>query len=573
MRLNYCSASSLAALFVAAFGALAPAFSAETIAGSKIDAVTVYPDAAIVTRIAEVDVQPGDNSLVFHNLPLALDPASLRIEAEGTAAMTIGAVDASVAPAEIKAPVAAIEAKLISLRQEREGWQTTIDALQAKHAMIVRYAQASPEKLSADAKPLDIGQWNSAWDTVGIALAKLGDELRAALARAKALDEEIKSLEAERQRPPEGQAARRNASVAISAGAQAKATVRLSYRIAGAGWRPAYDASLDTLKEPKSVTLSRRALIAQHTGEDWSDVALTVSTSRVARASDIVDVQPLHIDFWQPPIVLEDAARSAGASPAKPMAKAAPMNADGSNGGAAQIAPAAPPPVKAAEATTKLESGAYSAEFKTPGRITLASDGGQKSFVLDRLTVQPTLLVKTAPGFDQTAYLQAHFVDTEDAPLLTGAVALHRDGAFVGQSRLNFVAPGDSVDLGFGADDKIKVQRAPVNRKENEPTWFNQSKVETREFKTTVKNLHAFPVKVQVIDQLPVSDNTAISVEMAPMTTAPTEKQVGDKRGVMSWTLDLSPGEAKDIRFAYKLKWPADHEIMIGGEQLSPATQ
>ena len=30
----------------------------------------------------------------------------------------------------------------------------------------------------------------------------------------------------------------------------------------------------------------------------------------------------------------------------------------------------------------------------------------------------------------------------------------------------------------------------------------------------------------------------------------------------MSWTLDLKPGEAKDVRFAYRMKWPADREIV-----------
>ena len=116
--------------------------------------------------------------------------------------------------------------------------------------------------------------------------------------------------------------------------------------------------------------------------------------------------------------------------------------------------------------------------------------------MLDRFVAQPTLAVKTAPGVDPTAYIQAHFVDAEDAPILAGEVALLRDGAYLGQSRLGFVAPGDGVDLGFGGDDKIKVQRAPVNRKENDPTWYNQTKIETREFATSVKNLHAFPIKV-----------------------------------------------------------------------------
>ena len=124
------------------------------------------------------------------------------------------------------------------------------------------------------------------------------------------------------------------------------------------------------------------------------------------------------------------------------------------------------------------------------------------------------------------------------------------------------------IELGFGADDKVKVVRAPVNRKENEPTWFNQSKFETREYKTTVKNLHAFPVSVEVLDQLPISENTSILVELAPVTTPVADKQVGDKRGVLGWMVDLNPGESKDVRFAYRLKWPADRELAIDGAPL-----
>ena len=153
--------------------------------------------------------------------------------------------------------------------------------------------------------------------------------------------------------------------------------------------------------------------------------------------------------------------------------------------------------------------------------------------------------MKTAPGVDPTAYVEAHFVDAEDAPILPGEVALLRDGAFVGQSRIGFVAPGDGVDLGFGGDDKIKVRRAPVNRKENDPTWYNQTKIETREFVTSVENLHAFPIKVRGHrSNAGVGEHRDI-VDLSPATTPPTEKQVGDKRGVMSWTLDLKPGEVE----------------------------
>jgi uncharacterized protein (TIGR02231 family) len=558
--------SASACSFLAILAA-APAWAGEIVAASKIDAVTVYPDAAIILRVAQVDLPSGESRLIFKNLPLALDPASIRLEGEGSAKITLGAMDAEVAPADIGVPDNSIEAKLQSLRAEREGWQSTVDALNAKRAMIMRFSQSGPEKLSSEAKPLDVGQWSAAWDAVAVGLAKLGDDLRPALAKTRQLDEQIKALEAQRQNPAQAKGATRSAIVTISADSQTQARFKLSYRIGGDGWRPSYDAALETTSGAKSLSLTRRANLAQHTGEDWTDVALAVSTARVARASDIPDVDPLKIDFWQPPVAMSK--RNADT--------AGDLRLDQSLGGAQvsgvarpmALAAAPPAPRPAEQAASQLEAGAYSAEFKVPGRISLASDGAQKSFVLARLNSDPTILVKTAPGLDQTAYLQAHFVDTEEAPILPGEVALHRDGAFVGESRIAFVAPGDGIDLGFGADDKIKIQRAPVNRKENEPTWYNQSKIETREFKTTIKNLHDFAVKVQVFDRLPISENTAITVEMLSTTTTPTEKQVGDKRGVMSWTLDLAPNEAKDIRLAYRMKWPSDRDVALGGAPLS----
>jgi uncharacterized protein (TIGR02231 family) len=560
---------STSACAIVALLCAAPVWASEIEAVSKIDSVTVYPDAAIVSRNAEVDLPAGDSTLIFRNLPLALDPASLRVEGEGAAAVTIGAVDAQVAPAETLAPDNAIDARLASLRAEREGWQSTIDALNAKRAMIVRFSQSGPDKLSPEAKPLDIGQWNAAWDAVAVGLAKLGDDLRPALAKARQLDDQIKALEAQRERPVQDQGAQRSAIVALAADSPTHARIKLSYRVGDVGWRPAYDAALDTANAVKTISLTRRANLSQHTGEDWSDVALVVSTARVAGASDIPDVQPLKLEFWQPAQVEYDAPLAAMAK-----GSAAPRAVPTEQSVAA--APAPPklaPQVKAEEAVAQPESGAYSAEFRAPGRINLASGGAQKSFVLARIVAQPTILVKTAPSLDQTAYLQAHFVDVEEAPLLPGEIALYRDGAFIGESRIGFVAPGDGLDLGFGADDKIKVQRAPVKRKENEPTWYNQTKIETREFKTTIKNLHEFPVKVQVVDRMPISENAAITAELMPTTTAPTEKQVADKRGVMSWTLDLAPNEAKDIHLAYRLKWPADRDVTLGGAPIGGETQ
>jgi len=204
----------------------------------------------------------------------------------------------------------------------------------------------------------------------------------------------------------------------------------------------------------------------------------------VARAVDVIELPGQRIDFWQPEVSELAADRPAAKRAAAPAAKPAPAEAPPSPPTFA-LDGSAPQPIAAEDAAAQLRASAYTAAFQAPGRVTLASDGSQKSFVLGRAVVRPSLSVKTAPSVDPVAYVEAHFIDAEDAPILPGPVALIRDGAFVGEGRLGFVAPGDGVDLGFGGDDKIRIDRAPVNRKENEPTWYNQTKIETREFVTT----------------------------------------------------------------------------------------
>ncbi len=80
-------------VMVAALAA-APVRAADVDASSAVDAVTVYPDGASVTRLITVDLPAGDNSAVLKDFPLTLDQSSLRVEGEAGAEFTIGAIDA-----------------------------------------------------------------------------------------------------------------------------------------------------------------------------------------------------------------------------------------------------------------------------------------------------------------------------------------------------------------------------------------------------------------------------------------------------------------------------------------------
>jgi hypothetical protein len=51
-------------------------------------------------------------------------------------------------------------------------------------------------------------------------------------------------------------------------------------------------------------------------------------------------------------------------------------------------------------------------------------------------------------------------------PCCRDGSAIYRDGAFVGRERMKAASKDEIVRLGFGADDKVKVERTVVKRNE-----------------------------------------------------------------------------------------------------------
>lgn len=553
---------ALSAALTASF-AVVPAWAADIDLASRIERVTVYPDGAVVTRLGTASLGAGASQVVLRGLPASVDPASIRVEGRGTGTFAIGAVDVRIVPGDARpATDARLEDRLKALKDDREAIIGRIGAAAGKKAAIERFAQAGPDKLGNDGKSMPVAEWTNAWEVIGAGLAKVSDELRLAGARQRELDAEIDVLERARPQPVLAGKPGRDVFVAVEAAAPVTAEFAVSYRVAGAGWQPAYEAKLATGGKPK-LELVRRAEIRQSTGEDWQDVALSVSTVRAARGTAAPELPPLQISFFDPEILVrreQDKRQTELRLRPAPKALSAPATAVAD--GAAQALPARlPETVEGEQAAAKLEAGAFQAVFTVPGKASLAADGSVKALTLGVHASDPALLAKVAPELDATAYLEAGFVNDEEAPLLPGPVALYRDGTFIGRGRIGLVAPGDKVELGFGADDRITVKRAPVRRRENEPGWLGQTKTDLREFRTVIRNLHPMPIQITVFDRLPFSENSAIVVEQLPQTTPPTEKQVGDKRGVLSWSFEAAPHMDKEIRLAYRLKWPGDREV------------
>jgi uncharacterized protein (TIGR02231 family) len=219
---------------------------------------------------------------------------------------------------------------------------------------------------------------------------------------------------------------------------------------------------------------------------------------------------------------------------------------------------------RADEQQAAAEIGSFQVMFKIPGRVSLGASEGAKSLRVSGAMLAPDLAVRAVPVLDPTAFLEASFKQNEDAPLLPGRVAIYRDGVFVGRGQMTAAGKDETVRLGFGADDKIKIERSVVKRNEGSAGLIvTTSKTDERSFKTTIRNGHDFPIKVAIEDQLPVSENEDIQVEMLPSTTPPTTTNLRDRRGVLEWAFEARAGEVRDIGFAWRVRWPKDKGVVM----------
>ena len=531
--------------------ATAPLKAADLDAASAIDTVTVDPDGASVTRVITLDLPSGDNTLVARDFPLTLDPSSLRVEGEAGTKLTIGAIDARPPRQVTPVNLPEIDKRIEALKDQRADLDGTISAAEARRKFAERFAEASPAGLGekGEARPLD--EWRAAFAAVSDEVAKADTAIRDAQRKQRDIDREIARLEQDRNTKPPSKLEVR---IDLAALASTKATLRVTYSVKKARWTPLYDARLDTGTRDRkpSIELVRRAEITQSTGEDWSNVTLGVSTVRTARGGAAPDLNSLIVQYPQVPRPqmlggVADARRSMALAPA-PASEAVDNLAKKE---------------KSDEQQAVAEVGTFQASFRIPGRVSVGANEGAKSLRIASATITPDLVIRSAPVIDPTAFLEASFLQNEDAPLLPGRVSIYRDGMFVGRGKMASAGKDETVRLGFGADDKIKIERAVLKRNEGSAGLIVTSKTDERAFRTTVRNGHDFAIKIAVEDQLPVSENEEIAVEMLPSTTPPTTTNVHDKRGVLEWAFEAKPGEFKEINFAWRLRWPKDKGVVM----------
>lgn len=550
------------ALATAASLGAAPAQAENLKAESHITAVTVYADRATVTREAEVQIPAGASAVDFDALPATLFPDSLRAQGTASVAVTLGAVDNKlVTGAELAAPrERELYAKLQDLQDKRALAATEGEALDAKKKFLATLGQQAGEVTNQNFVHLDLhaDQWNAASAAL---YSGTSETLKASAILAVTLREMDKQISAAQQELAVLRTGARNSfrvTVPVEAKAATVLKLRLSYQLPSVSWRPIYDARLDTASG--KVALTQFGEVRQATGEDWNDVALTLSTAQPARGAEPPPLATAWVNLYDYAQSLM-ARREFGAIRSD---KAAAMELSMVQDSAFQklaMAPAAVP-VEAEFKTATIETGGYVSEYKIPGMVTVTADNTTRKLMIGGLESSSTLLAQLRPAVSVNAYLIARTTLGGEAPLLPGSASLFRDGVFIGSANLALLRPGEVTNLSFGIDDQVVAKRQILADSRGSSGLIAKDTTLERKSVTAIQNLHRFAVKAEVLETLPVSQNEKIKIEVLPdATTSGYVKDADNVTGLAKWLLDLPAGGKNEVKVGWRISWPEGSQI------------
>src|SRR5262245_4747533 len=559
------------ALLVAVLAQAGAAKAAEVLGTSRVSAVMVFPAGAEVTRLGTVKLEAGEHTIVFADLPARALAGSIRVEGKATAKLEIGSVDSrrlfvprsdsSLAASERKRIEDAIE----KLRDERGVLDGVIKAAEAQKALIGNLAQLplrpAPTGAGSAAEP----DWAQLFSLIGQRSGEAHKTILDTQIKLRELERQIKDLEGKLASQAPTQDEKTEVKLFVNAERALEAEIAIRYQVTSASWTPYYEARLATgskAQAPK-LKLLRRASIQQRSGESWDAAGLSLSTTRPGAGTAAPELNSVTIDFEpDAPQPRSAAAPTAGGLVRSAQKREVAGNSLVDEDRVDKAAPQSAAPVLAEEAKSSIETQAFQAVYAIPGRVTVPPTGEPKRVQIDEAELDPALTVRAVPKREQKAYLYAKVTIGRGSPLLPGQVSLFRDGTFVGTGKLPLLAPGEEHELGFGVDDHVRVRHAILEEKRSETGLISTSKTDVRNFRITLKNQHERAIAVSVIDQLPVAQNAEIKIELTGKT-APTKRDLDDRRGVLAWEMKLEPDEERLVEFGYRVTWPAGKRIQL----------
>jgi uncharacterized protein (TIGR02231 family) len=523
----------------------------ENSSDSKISEVTVFFNGAQITRNAQVSLNAGTNLIRFPRLSYYIDPNSIQIE--GNKNFTIVSVTHS--QNYLQDGDQSEEAKTI--RTEIEALQLQMDENRAMQNVLTeektvidanRSFVGSQEPVTVD-NMMDMSELYQT-QYKGI-LMELMELRRTELKLNKKMQELNQQLHVIRQTNN-----KYTGEILVNLSAPVKTSTNLTFKyfVSQASWQQSYDVKASESLGP--LTIVSKAKVVQATGEDWKDVMVTLSTGNPMSSNNVPALGTWQISGYDMTAERDTKGRKQSEATAYEVPSPAPANNESidleseleEKKEEVYRAPLIP--------VTNVSQANVNTEFKIAIPYTILSDAKDYYIEIQQIDLTAGYRYYTAPKYESAAFLGAYITDWEKHNLMPGYANVYFQNTYTGQSYFNTASVMDTIELSLGRDRSVIVERKKV-KDLSKQAFIGASKKVTIGIEITVKNTRAKAITLEVEDQVPVSRNKEIEVDVLEISGAEHKKETGS----LKWVFEMKPQETKTLKILYTVKFPKDRDI------------
>lgn len=529
-------------------GCLSSAWGAQLTQALTLKDVTVYLHGASLQGEETLNLPAGESEIIFTNIANSVTDDSIAISIDNgvtvlSSRIALMETQPNALPSDTQQQLKAVKVEQAKLTAEKNNIAAQIKVLEANSTLTNKSAA-------------EVGKYLQMVQEKNGELLRADNELTQKLADNQLGIEKLEQRESMNNGDSEASDDPQViiAKVYVPKAVTAKAVVH--YITPDATWTPIYDIHATGINQP--LRLVYKANIRQYTGLPWKNVNLVLSTSEPDTHLTLPHLEPLYVDVTEyggvsgslsaTPVMKQRSEYSSDqdASELQKSLEAEMQKSRERPAGRKYAAQAAPASARPESFTAQNVRYALSLPWQ------IDSDNTARTVVIKEESVSGEYRFFAIPKISNDAYLQVQIKEWEQLNLIPGESQIFFGNNRTGVGYLQPPEDGKSLDIQLNRDPKLIIQRKAVLKKENALSIFNDSAVRNFSYTLNVKNSYGDAVDITLLDQIPVSANSDITVEKMQYGQA----QFDAKTGELSWTLKLSGKENVSLPFSYSVKYP-----------------
>lgn len=536
---------------------------------STLSEVTVYTNGAQIHRKANFSVKPGITELIIEGVSPNIDPKSLQVKAFGNVVLIDSKYDTyypkpikvelNGLPLKIRNDISQLKDSMDQVSFDVKEIQDEIDVLtMTKNILSNNGAVRGQGKVNDSIQLL-----KQTLDYYQVKMNELNKKIQVLNTRKKAKDARLSKMNIRLQElmnyqssntPIENKGPIHRLLITLQAKEAVTGKLAISYLASGASWVPTYDLRADI--ETGKVNLTYKATISQSTGEKWDDVRLTLSTNDPYQNKTKPELHPWYVDFMNLYGNMNGRLNSVSIVE-KPAVAYFKDNRDDEKKEADTQEVYIANGQQSYEFTTMIER-VLSAEYKIDLPYTIEADGQEHMVLVRNIDLAASYNYYTVPKLDPGVYLMAEIIKLDELQLVPAQATIFFDGTYIGETYLDPSSTSDTLRLSLGKDPNILVKRVLL-KKDSKDQIIGSERERSFSYEISMKNLKGTKIQLIVEDQIPLTTNGAIKIEVTETGKANYDKSTG----MLKWKINLDPKEAKKVTYGFKIKHPKEQNVQV----------